>query len=68
MSAGRASLFEALPEGAHGIAVALERALRETGFFTNGWEVEPPDSEEHPDNFGLSHDGELLYTIQVASW
>jgi hypothetical protein len=62
------SLFADLPEGAHGIAVAIDRALRETGFYTEGWALEPPDSEERPDNFGLSHDGQLFYTVQVSEW
>lgn len=64
----QSSLFHALPEGPHGIAVAIERALRAGGFFTDGWQIEPPDSEAEPDNFGLSHDGELLYIVQVQSW
>lgn len=34
----------------------------------DGYEIEPPDSEDEPDNFGISKDGELLWVVQVNPW
>jgi hypothetical protein len=52
----------------HDMAVTLEHGLRNLGFLSGGWTIEPPDSEDEPDNFGVAYNGELLFVVQVVAW
>lgn len=50
---------------AHDFAVRIERALRSQDWWDSSCQIEPPDSEDRPDNFGVSQDGELLFIVRV---